>query len=125
MIAEKFEAMISLGIANSRLKDFFDIYTLFSNKAINLDIKLLTTAIQNTFKRRKTVLSDPVPIAFLPEYYASESIDNAWKNFCRRNNIIDYPAFEEVIKIIQKNLQPIYNTVKNMPIYENQPVTIS
>lgn len=111
VIAEKFEAMVSLGIANTRLKDFFDVYTLFSNQSINLDMQRLNTAIQNTFKRRKTILNDTEPVAFSPEYYANESINNTWKSFCRRNNIVDYPDFKEVVTIIKENLLPIYKTI--------------
>ena len=114
VIAEKFEAMVSLGIANSRLKDFFDIYSLISNEAIHLNEKHLKAAIRNTFNRRRTGLSRPEPIAFSPEYYENQNINNAWNNFCKRNKITNYPSFNEVIEVIKKHLQPIYHELNGI-----------
>lgn len=59
VIAEKFHAMVTLGMANSRMKDFFDLWILcrdfpFSGKA-------LTQAIRATFQRRKTELPIEIP----------------------------------------------------------------
>ena len=52
VIAEKFEAMIQLSEANSRMKDFYDIYTLLKKNKI--DKQALTNAIKLTFETRKT-----------------------------------------------------------------------
>jgi predicted nucleotidyltransferase component of viral defense system len=52
VVAEKFEAIISLGELNSRMKDFYDIYILLSAKKLNKD--LLKEAIESTFKQRGT-----------------------------------------------------------------------
>lgn len=52
VIAEKFEAMIDLAEANSRMKDFYDIYKLLESSKIDNDI--LEDAINETFKRRNT-----------------------------------------------------------------------
>ena len=53
LIAEKFHAMVDRDESNSRMKDFFDVYQLFTNHEI--DRKLLAEAIANTFKNRKYV----------------------------------------------------------------------
>lgn len=52
VVAEKFEAIVSLGELNSRMKDFYDIFILLSEKKFNRDI--LQNAIVETFKRRGT-----------------------------------------------------------------------
>jgi hypothetical protein len=52
VIAEKFQAMVILGIANSRMKDFYDLWFLASN--FEFDGQLLSRAIQMTFERRKS-----------------------------------------------------------------------
>jgi len=52
VVAEKFEFMVSLGELNSRMKDFYDIYILLSEKKLNRDI--LQEAIEITFQRRGT-----------------------------------------------------------------------
>ena len=52
VIAEKFEAIVSLGELNSRMKDFYDIFVLLSEKKFDRDV--LQRAIVETFKRRGT-----------------------------------------------------------------------
>jgi hypothetical protein len=52
VIAEKFHAMVVLGIANSRMKDFFDVWTLSRNRQFDLDG--LSRSVRSTFERRRT-----------------------------------------------------------------------
>lgn len=56
VVAEKFEAFVSLGLANSRYKDFYDIYVL--SDRYNFDGKELTNAIKETFNHRGTSFDD-------------------------------------------------------------------
>jgi len=64
-IAEKFEAMVKLGIMNSRMKDFWDIWLL--SRQFDFAGQTLTEAIVTTFLTRHTVIP-PVPIAFTPAF---------------------------------------------------------
>ena len=59
VIAEKFEAMVSLGRANTRLKDFYDVWIL--SQTFPFDDDRLARAMAATFKRRGTALPDAVP----------------------------------------------------------------
>ena len=52
VIAEKFQAMVALGIANSRMKDFFDIWTFAITQ--RFDISRLSQSICRTFEQRRT-----------------------------------------------------------------------
>lgn len=52
VVAEKFEAMVKLGLANSRMKDFYDIWTL--SQEFDFDGSVLSAAILATFNRRRT-----------------------------------------------------------------------
>jgi len=61
-IAEKLEAIVSLGMANSRMKDYFDLHILFSESV--LDIAVLGKAVRRTFARRQTALPVGVPTAY-------------------------------------------------------------
>jgi len=58
VLAEKFEAIVSLGYANSRFKDFYDIYVILQSEKI--DAELLQEAIVQTFQNRKTTFDDIV-----------------------------------------------------------------
>jgi predicted nucleotidyltransferase component of viral defense system len=66
VIAEKFQAMVNLGMANSRMKDFFDVWSLARTFAF--DGQPLSAAIAATFQRRKTDLPAEMPLALSEEF---------------------------------------------------------
>jgi hypothetical protein len=77
--------MVTLGIANSRTKDFYDLYVLASRFAF--DGTLLVKAAKATFKRRKTAIPSVKPMA-LSEEFGSDSAKNIqWNAFVRKNDI--------------------------------------
>ena len=81
-IAEKFEAMVRLGAANSRMKDFWDVAALSQEFAF--DGETLRAAIGETFRRRGTVLADMVPKALQPAFYQDEARAELWRAFLER-----------------------------------------
>jgi len=83
VIAEKFEAMVTLGDQNSRLKDFFDLHYILKHKP--LDKKLICKAIRATFSRRKTELPKDIPLCLTEEFAINK--DRMWKAFLRRNQL--------------------------------------
>lgn len=109
-IAEKFEAMIQLSEANSRMKDFFDIYTLLINNEI--DKQELENAINLTFETRKTIISKEHSL-FEKEFYEDKNRISQWNAFKRKAKIIDNTDFETVVQMIKKELEPIYRRMKN------------
>jgi len=66
VVAEKLQAIVVLGIANSRMKDFYDLYVLARDFAF--DGATLTAAIKATFKRRKTEIPNGTPLALTEEF---------------------------------------------------------
>ena len=66
VVAEKFQAMVMLGIANSRMKDFYDIWKLA--KDFEFSGEILQTAIQATFTRRATQLPTTPQVALTSEF---------------------------------------------------------
>jgi len=85
VIAEKFHAMVVLGMTNSRMKDFFDIAWLAEKFAFN-DAPL-RTAITATFARRRTSLPEGMPLALTVEFYGDDAKQQQWKGFLRRVNL--------------------------------------
>lgn len=93
VIAEKFHAMVTLGRANSRLKDFYDVWML--SKTHEFDRERLTQAIVATFKRRGTAIPS-VPDAFTREFFRDPSKLQQWTTFIR--DLSAEPAsFETVV----------------------------
>lgn len=85
VIAEKFEAIVSLGMANSRMKDYFDLWVLLRHT--NLEQKILDQAIQATFKRRKTAMPATVPIGLSDQFATEKSRIALWDAFVDRNKL--------------------------------------
>lgn len=79
VIAEKFEAMVRLGAVNSRMKDFWDVAAL--SQEFEFDGETLRTAIDETFRRRGTPISEMVPAALLPAFYQDEKRAEMWRTF--------------------------------------------
>lgn len=79
VIAEKLQAMVALGDANSRMKDFYDIWVL--SKAANFQDDRLARAIAATFARRKTDVPDAPPRALTPEFASEPAKQTQWAAF--------------------------------------------
>ncbi len=103
VIAEKFQAMIVLGMANSRMKDFFDIWMLVTN--FEFDGMLLQSAIQRTFKNRDTDLPTEKHIIFTDEFADNKTTSwNAFSRNIRENNAV---TTNQVITVLREFFFPI------------------
>ena len=85
VIAEKFEAIVSLGMANSRMKDYFDLWVLLRNAT--LDSAILEQAVQATFKRRGTALQTDTPVGLSNQFSLDKSRVDLWDAFVGRNKL--------------------------------------
>jgi hypothetical protein len=85
VIAEKLEAIVSLGIRNSRIKDFFDIDYLAHTE--RFDVPTLIEAIRRTFHRRKTPIPAAPPIGLTAEFWAQAGRAAQIRAFARRSHI--------------------------------------
>jgi hypothetical protein len=81
VIAEKFEAMVVHGIANSRIKDFFDITRLAG--LMRFRGQDICEAISRTFAKRKTPIPDVLPVGLEPEYWDWQGREQQVKAFSR------------------------------------------
>jgi len=104
-IAEKFEAMVKLGILNSRMKDFFDLWLM--SRQFDFDGATLAEAILKTFSTRRTMI--PAEPLALTDAFAEDATKAAqWRGFLRRNRLSEAPSdLAEVIKSIGVFLKPI------------------
>ena len=79
VIAEKFQAMVALGRANSRMKDFYDIWIL--SRSFNFDDERLPRAIAATFTRRGTAIPQDLPDALTPAFAQDAQKQRQWRAF--------------------------------------------
>lgn len=89
VISEKFEAMLKLGLLNSRMKDFYDIWLMMHQ--FDFDGSSLAGAVKKTFEHRKTNIPGGRPL-FAEEIYDEASDRQAlWKMFLKKGNIKHAP----------------------------------
>lgn len=84
-IAEKFQAMVALGIANNRMKDFFDVATLAD--LFEHDEAMIAAALQATFGQRETPLPEADPVSLTAEYHDRADRLADWRAFTRRAGV--------------------------------------
>jgi len=94
VFAEKLEAIATLGIANSRMKDYFDLHALVREGA--MDHATLVDAIRATFQRRATALPDGVPFGLTVTFSKDTQKQAQWTAFLRRNQL----AAGELAKVV-------------------------
>lgn len=103
-IAEKTEAMVTLALANSRMKDFFDVRRLAMTRSFDGDV--LRAALAATFDRRQIVRPSEVPFALTAEFGSDSQKQTQWAAFMRRVPGADRPAFSEVVEQLRGFLWP-------------------
>jgi len=104
-IAEKFEAMVKLGILNSRLKDFYDIW--FILRQFDFEGPILSRAISKTFSTRGTNIQSE-PVALTNSFAEDAGKAAQWRGFVRKNRLVDVPQnLVEVVAAIATFLTPI------------------
>lgn len=84
-VAEKFEAIVSLGVTTSRMKDFYDVHHLAAS--FDFDGEMLLRAIRATFARRGTPLPDGEPVALTRSFLSAPERVRQWSAFLRRSRL--------------------------------------
>jgi hypothetical protein len=112
VVAEKLEALVKLGIANTRMKDFYDLEIL--SRTFAFEGKTLAQAIQNTFQKRGTDLPIAgLPVAFTSEFYDDVNKKRQWIAFCAKNkSYIERAEFKAVMEDIRNFLALPARTVQ-------------
>lgn len=105
MVAEKFESMVDLGMANSRMKDFFDIWVV----ALMFDFEgeRLRQAIRATFERRRTPLPADPPLALTEEFSNDPAKRTQWNAFLRKGRFkVEEKDFSKIVSVLRQFLIP-------------------
>ena len=109
IISEKFHAMVKLGVLNSRMKDFHDIWWL--SQQFHFKGQTLSTALKKTFDNRKTeIISNPV--VFQESFVLDKGKQNQWRAFIQRTRLTDAPKnFTEIITGLKVFISPVISAL--------------
>ncbi len=105
VVAEKFQAMVMLGIANSRMRDFYDVWLL--SQRFEFGGKPLSDAIRDTFARRRTALPGQTPLALTQEFSGRGDKQAQWRAFILKSGATpDQALFPDVTVALNDFLMP-------------------
>ncbi len=108
VVAEKLHAIALLGMANSRLKDYFDLSVLLERETFDAD--LLAEAIQATFGRRGMAVPVELPIGLTDEFAQDPSRRALWQAFLKKNGLALEPL-NEVVGRLRSILMPAVDRI--------------
>jgi len=117
MVAEKFEAMVKLGMLNTRMKDFFDVWTV--SREFAFDGATLSRAVKTTFETRGTAVPNKPPLALSPEFYDDREKNAQWKAFLNKAKLnAEGKSFAEIAEALRAFLVPVSKAVARDEILE-------
>jgi len=118
VVAEKFEAMVKLGIVNTRMKDFHDLRSLCQE--FHFDGRSLSEAVEKTLIRRRTPLPTKVgPLVFSAEFFEDENKKRQWSAFCRKyRGYVNDASLESICMEIARFLMPVVESLNNKKSFD-------
>ena len=118
VVAEKLEAMLTKGMKNSRMKDYFDIHFLASR----FDFKgaVLSESIGATLKRRKTGIIEGIPLGLTDDFARMPERIPQWRAFVRRARIpADSPDLAGIVTRVRAFVLPPFNAARERRRFED------
>ncbi|WP_196799347.1 MULTISPECIES: nucleotidyl transferase AbiEii/AbiGii toxin family protein [unclassified Thioalkalivibrio] len=114
VVAEKLEALVSLGIANSRMKDYFDLWVL--SRYADFEGEILYQAIHATFERRMTPLPEGTPFGLSDDFAQDRSKQIQWHAFLKKNTLAHLPL-SDVVTDLRAFLSRPLRAVKQRAVF--------
>jgi len=105
VVAEKYHALVFLGIANSRMKDYFDLWTLA--KTFAFEGEMLARSIEATFIRRRTEVPSAIPMGLSDEFCDDAGKQAQWRAFLTKGRLVEGEvSLREVAEFLRIFLMP-------------------
>ena len=104
VVAEKLQALVQLGMANTRMKDFYDLWMLA--RQFDFEGERLAQAIAATFERRRTPIPTEAPLALTSEFHGDAAKETQWRAFLRRGSVTEAAELAPVIELVAAFVMP-------------------
>jgi hypothetical protein len=105
VVAEKLDAIISLGMTNTRMKDYFDIWMILRKS--ELDPEVLRSALMATVKRRSTLMPEKLPLGLSDEFAQNKNKNVQWNAFLTKNQL-DGIKLNELVMDLRSKLEYLF-----------------
>lgn len=104
VVAEKFHAVVTLGLVNSRMKDYYDLWAILNSQPI--DENELAGAIAATFSRRETEIPTTVPAGLTDQFSADPQKTQQWGTYTASISL-EGLSLDDAIDLVWTNLAPV------------------
>lgn len=84
ILAEKIQTILARGVLNTRMRDFYDVTTLFSRYKDSINYNDLSLAFVKTCRKRETLSLLKDSKGILSSIKEDKTLQNSWKNYCRK-----------------------------------------
>lgn len=117
VVAEKLQAMVSLGLGNTRMKDFYDLWIIA--RSFRFAAVPLRNAILATFARRETTIPGEAPVALLPVFFKDPDKQRQWAAFLDRTGLAA-PGLPDIADLLRAFLLPLLQAAHDGAALEMQ-----
>ena len=104
LLAEKIQTIFARGVANTRLRDFYDVYGIIKMGADAISKNVLKDAFHATCKKRETIFSEEEMKDTLTKITTSEIMAQMWEQFRKKNFFVGDLQWDEVLQEVMKTM---------------------
>ena len=118
-IAEKLEAIVSLGEATSRMKDFYDVWLLATT--MDLEGRTCAQSIRATFAHRGTAFPSIVPAVMTDDFARRPETNRQWRSFLKKAGAVPEPQLDRVLELLRVFFMPVAQASLEDPFDRHWP----
>lgn len=101
ILAEKYETIIKRNIATTRMRDFYDIFSLYNLRKEEIDFKTLKSAIIRTANKRNSLDIMNSSIEIIKDMQKDNYLVKLWNTYLQENEYIEKIKFEKTLEVIE------------------------
>jgi predicted nucleotidyltransferase component of viral defense system len=107
ILAEKIESILSRNVANTRARDYYDVYILSNFRRRDIDLESLGNAIRKKVEERNTLVYLNKKDKYLRDIEESEYLKGVWESYTRKFSYAEGIRFDEIVNILKDILKYI------------------
>ena len=117
LLAEKMQTILSRGITNTRMRDFYDLYELI--QIIDFSWDVYKNAFDKTCEKRKTIYEKEEAIRIMKEVASDNDMENRWGQFRKKNDFVGDIMYKQLMDALMETTNKLFHTSIDRSSYEN------
>ena len=117
LLAEKMQTILSRGITNTRMRDFYDLYELI--QIIDFSWDVYKNAFDKTCEKRKTIYEKEEAMRIMKEVASDSDMENRWGQFRKKNDFVGDIMYKQFMDVLMETTNKLFHTSIDRSSYEN------